>query len=385
MFAEQGHGIRFAHVTDMAGLQNDEGHDSLPGGFIGGTHDGGFGHHQVRDQRGLNLGGGQTVARDVHDVIDATQQPDVTVVVVAGAITGKVFVAELVPIRFLEALGVAPDSAQHGGPGLGNNEESTRVVGLNDTVFVDDLEVDAGNGNLRASGFQRRDAGEGRDHDRAGLGLPPGVHDRRFAAPNTVVVPDPGLGVNGLAHRTQHTDAGEVELLRNLTAELHERTDGGGRRVQNGDLVLLDQFPPATGVRAVGGSFKEQLRGAIGERRVDHVGVAGDPADVGGAPVDIRFRMQVEDILVGEGTLGQITTAGMQDALGLSRGATGVQNEEGMLGREAQSLVLGVDAGELFVPPDVAVGLPHNVVVAALDDQHVLDGAGGAISVRVCG
>ena len=85
---------------------------------------------------------------------------------------------------------------------------------------------------------------------------------------------------------------------RTRLAELHERPDGGGRGVEDRHLVLLDDLPPAArcGVRR---ALVDHLRRAVGERPVDHVGVAGDPADVGGAPVDVALGVEVEDVLVG--------------------------------------------------------------------------------------
>jgi hypothetical protein len=251
--------------------------------------------------------------------------------------------------------------------------KSPPVLGLNDALFAHNLQRDSGDGNLRATGLERRDPGECGNHDGAGFGLPPGVNDGGLATINNVVTPNPGFMANGLTHRPQHADARQIELLGNLPPKIHERADGSRRGVQNSDLVLFDEFPPATGVRAVGGALKEQLRGAVSQRRVDHISAAGDPADVCGAPLDIRFWMQVKDVLVREGALREVATAGVHDALGPARGAAGVHNIKGMLGRKAESFVLSVDAGKFLVPPPVAAGLPGDIVVATLDDENVLD------------
>ena len=44
------------------GAQDDEGHDALAGGLIGGAHDGGLGDLGVGHQRGLDLGRGDPVS-----------------------------------------------------------------------------------------------------------------------------------------------------------------------------------------------------------------------------------------------------------------------------------------------------------------------------------
>ncbi|MBG9885387.1 hypothetical protein ABE10_02050, partial [Bacillus toyonensis] len=87
------------------------------------------------------------------------------------------------------------------------------------------------------------------DHDRAGLRLPPGVDDRRPAPADHLAVPHPRLGVDGLADRAEHAQAGQVVLPRDAAADLHEGPDRGGRRVEDRHAVFLDELPPATLMR----------------------------------------------------------------------------------------------------------------------------------------
>ena len=86
------------------------------------------------------------------------------------------------------------------------------------------------------------------------------------------------------------------------------------------------------------------LRRAVGERPVDDVRVAGHPADVGGAPVDVGLRLEVEDGVVGVRDLGEVAAGGVQDALRLTGGARGVEDEERVLGVERLGRVLGRSA-----------------------------------------
>ena len=87
-----------------------------------GADDGRLGHRRVVDQRRLDLGGRDAVARDVHDVVDPAEQPEVAVVVELGAVAGEVPALEPAPVRLLVALRVAVDAAQHRRPRAGERE-----------------------------------------------------------------------------------------------------------------------------------------------------------------------------------------------------------------------------------------------------------------------
>ena len=107
--------------------------------------------------------------------------------------------------------------------------------------------------------------------------------------------------------------------------------DRGRRRVEDGDLVLLDDLPEA-GRAGIGRDALEHHRGgAVGQRAVDDVAVAGDPADVGGAPVDVAVVV-VEDVLVGHRGVDEVAAGRVHDALGLAGGAGGVEDEQRVLG-----------------------------------------------------
>src|SRR6185312_5200361 len=89
----------------------------------------------------------------------------------------------------------------------------------------------------------------------------------------------------------------------------------------------------SVGLGEVGRAFVHQAGGAILQRAVHDVAVAGDPADVGGAPVGVFF-FEVEDPFGSEIGLDGVASGGMHDALGFSRGAGGVEDIKRMLGVE---------------------------------------------------
>ena len=53
-----------------------------------------LGDRGMVDQRRFDLGGGDAMAGDVHDVVDAAHEPEVAVLVDARAVAGEVLVAE---------------------------------------------------------------------------------------------------------------------------------------------------------------------------------------------------------------------------------------------------------------------------------------------------
>ena len=153
------------------------------------------------------------------------------------------------------------------------------------------------NGRVAEPGFELRRAGQRRDQDAAGLGLPPGVDDRAAAVADDAVIPFPRLRIDRLADRAEQPQRGAARLLHRLLARAHQRADRGRRGVEDVDLVLVDDFPEPAQRRVVREALEHQRRRAVGERPVDDVAVAGHPADVGGAPVDVAVVI-VEHVLV---------------------------------------------------------------------------------------
>ena len=110
------------------------------------------------------------------------------------------------------------------------------------------------------------------------------------------VKPHPGFGVDGFAYRAKQAERGQGVTLDVRVAPLNEGADGGGRGVKDGNFVGVDDLPEAVRFGPVGRAFVHHHGCAVLERAVDDVAVAGDPADVGRAPVDVLFA-QIEDVL----------------------------------------------------------------------------------------
>ena len=157
-----------------------------------------------------------------------------------------------------------------------------------------------------------------------------------------------------------------------LVAGLDEGADGGGRGVKDRDAVFLDDFPEAAEVGEIGGALVHHLGGAIGKRAVDDVGMAGDPADIGGAPVDILIA-HIEDVLRGRVGAGEVAAGAVEDAFGFAGRAGGVEHEERMLGVESLGCVFGGNFRSFLVPPGIALGLHGDRVAAAVDHDDAFD------------
>ena len=155
------------------------------------------------DQRALDFHRADAMAGDVEHVVHAAEQPEVAVLVALGAVAGEVDVRRpAAPVLLHVALGVAVDAAQHRRP---RTREREQAAADRDRLALvgEDLGADAGKRLRRRAGLGRGDAGKRRDHDGAGLGLPPGIDDRAALAADVQVIPDPGFGIDRLADRSE--------------------------------------------------------------------------------------------------------------------------------------------------------------------------------------
>ena len=164
----------------------------------------GLGDLRVRHDRRLDLGRRHAVARDVEHVVDAPDDPEVAVLVLAGGVADEVDVAaELVPVGLDEAVVVAVERAQHARPRPAQREQPLVGAGVLAALLVDHLRLDARQRARRRARLGLGDARQRRDHDVARLGLPPGVDDRAALAADHEVVPEPRLRVDRLADRAR--------------------------------------------------------------------------------------------------------------------------------------------------------------------------------------
>ncbi len=273
------------------------------------------------------------MAGDVEHVVDPAHDPVVAVLVAAGAVAGEVAARDVGPVLLLIPFVVAVEGAEHRRPRLADDQEAALVGAERLAVLGDDVRDDARQRAGRRPRHRRRGARQRRDHDRAGLGLPPGVHDRAPTAADDLVIPHPRLGVDRLADRAQQAEARQVVTPRELLAPLHERPDRRRGRVEDRDPVVLDEFPEPALVGPVRRPLVHDAGGAVGERPVDEVGMARHPADVGGAPVGVVV-LEVEDPLRRDRRAEQVAARGVEDALRLPGRTRGIEDVQGMFAVE---------------------------------------------------
>ena len=199
-----------------------------------------------------------------------------------------------------------------------------------------------------------------------------------------LLVPDPGLGVDRLAHRAEQAERRQVVLLRMLRPPLHVRPDRRRRRVEDRHAVALDDRPPARVVRKVRRALVEDRRRRVAERPVDDVAVAGDPADVGGAPVDVHLGLQVEDVVMRRCDPDEVPAGRVDDPLRLRGRPRRVHQEQQVLGvhrlaRTRRGVVRDVE----LVEPAVATRRDRHLVAGAAHDEAGVDG--GRVLHRLVG
>ena len=167
----------------------------------------------MRNQRTFDLDRAEPVAGDIQYIVDPAHDPVVTVFVAAGVVAGQVLAGHLAPIHFLVAVIIAPDAAEHAGPGMGHHEPAALIAADGLARRVNDCRQDAGQRFGAAAGLGGNRAGQRAHHDAARFRLPPGIDDGAALAADHAVVPHPCLGVDSLAHRAQQPQARQVVLL----------------------------------------------------------------------------------------------------------------------------------------------------------------------------
>jgi hypothetical protein len=144
--------------------------------------------------------------------------------------------------------------------------------------------------------------------------------------------------------------------------------DRGGCGVEDIDLVLVDHLPEAGAVGVVRHALEHQRGAAIGERAINRIGVAGDPADIGSAPKDFAGVI-IEHVLMGEAGPDQIAAGGVQHAFRLAGGAGGVEDEQGVFGVHLHGRMVGRGFGGNVFVPDVATVLHFHFPAGYLRDD----------------
>ena len=128
--------------------------------FVGRADDRRLGNRFVCDQRAFDFGGSQPMARNIEDVIDATNDPEVAILVSPRAVAGEIAALDFAPVLLLEPSVVAVNRSQHRWPWFADDELAALIWSDLFALVVDDGGIDAKKGQGSRSGFSRRGAGQ---------------------------------------------------------------------------------------------------------------------------------------------------------------------------------------------------------------------------------
>ena len=318
---------------------------------MGHRHHRRFGHLFRHQGGGLNLLGAQPVAGHVDDIIDASQDTDITIFRHHGRVAGQVgpvapvfgigiFIV-LCKVGVHKPVAVPPDGLEHPRPGV-LDADVARLAGTCrhfGAFFVKNDGMNTRHTRSGAARFHGDEARQGAAEKAAGFRLPVGIHDGGLALSHHIIIPLPHLGFDGFAHRG-HVFELVVVLGRFIRTDLPQRTNGRRCRVKDVHIQILGNPPGASGIRIGGYAFVDDRGCGDGQGTVDDIGMARDPADVGHAPVYIR-GMDVLDKLGSSGRVGQVTAGAVLAPLGLAGGAAGVHEKQRVFGVH----LFGLDAG----------------------------------------
>src|SRR5438445_13190287 len=105
------------------------------------------------------------------------------------------------------------------------------------------------------------------------------------------------------------------------------------RGIKNVDPVFFDNFPEPIRFRPIRRAFVHDRCCTVGERTIDDVAVASDPADISRAPEDI-FVANVEDVFRGRVNADQIAARSLEAAFWFASGTTRLDKLSPMLAGE---------------------------------------------------
>ena len=228
-------------------------------------------------------------------------------------------------------------------------------------LSIDDGRIDAKERKRRAAGLGWSRARQRRDHDRAGLCLPPGIDDRTTSAADRFVIPHPCFRIDRLADCAEQAQRREIVLRHPLIAPANESADRRRRSIKNVDPIFLDDSPEPIRLGPVRRAFVHDDGRAIRERAINDVAVSGDPADIGRAPINI-FIADIEDVFGGRINAHQITAGGVQNSFRFSGRSAGVKNVKRMLAVERRGRAVCIHVFQFPMPPNVAAFLHVDVI-----------------------
>ena len=190
-------------VRVEAVLEDAEGVDGLALDLVSDTNDGGLGAARVRDEGGLEFGSAEAMARDVDNVVDAANDPVVSIGIAEYAVSSEEAAGVREEVGLAEAFVVSPNGASHAGPWAVYGEDTADILAGEDLAGggVKEYGLDTKEGLAARSGLHACCAWQGRHNDTPRLGHPICIDNGALFLSNDLVVPFPCCWVDGLAYR----------------------------------------------------------------------------------------------------------------------------------------------------------------------------------------
>ena len=257
------------------------------------------------------------MAGDVDDVVNATRDPVIAVLITTAAVACEVVILVVGEIGLFEPLMIAPDGAHLRGPTVFHAEHAFGgcVMDFLAGGWLKNNRLNAEEGEGRRAGFGRCRTGQRGQQVTTCFCLPPCVDNRNVSAADNLMIPIPSLWVDGFTNRAEDFEIAQVVLCDPFVPLPHKRADGGWGGVELVHFVLFADRPKTTRVRIGWHAFKHQCRRPVGERAIDDVAVARDPANIRSTPEDVAV-MIIKRVLMRHGGVDDVTARRMHNAFG---------------------------------------------------------------------
>ena len=310
---------------------------------------------------------------DVNNVVGASHDVEVAVLVSVAGVRGFIIPGKFVQIGFDEPVVSVPQRRQ-----ARRRQRQLDADRPDSAVFYpfivrpQDVHVPARRRLGRRARLDRKfvQANAIGGNGPTGFRLPP-VIDHRHA--DLFLGPVKRIGIGALAGQEQITEMRKIEILHQRTVRIFA-LDGAERRrrsEQDIDLVVADHPPERTGVGCPHRlAFVKNGGAAVKQRRVNDVGMADDPADIGRRPVYVTGIHPV-DVLHRPLQGDKMPAIVADHALGLAGGARRVEDVK-RVGRQNRHAIGRIRIGHGLGPVDVAAGCQFRLGFRALKDDAML-------------
>src|SRR5262249_48658448 len=229
----------------------------------------------MADQSRLDFHRAQSMSRYVDDIIDAAENPEVSVVVAPGSVACEINARNLGPILLDVAVWISIYRPEHGRPWFLDYQVAAGPGRHWLALPVHNFRDDSGEWPGGRARLGRNRSRQRRYHDHTRLSLPPRVDNGAPVSPDDLAIPHPGLRVDRLAHCTQQPQAAHLVLARPLLAPLDKGPDRSRGSIKDVDLVPFDYLPEPVGLRPVWRALVHHAGRSVLERAIYDIAMAG--------------------------------------------------------------------------------------------------------------